>query len=165
MPVHVEISTPRRGSPVQRLFAWLAMGGPIGLIPWVPATWASLLTALACRALAPYMRSPEALVLWAVIFMLGGWACGAAELCLGSHDPRNVVLDEISGQWLVFLLAPGASWPAMLAGFGLFRFFDVVKPFPARQFERLPAGWGIMADDAMAGIYAGFALWLLLRWL
>lgn len=165
MPVHVEIATPRRGTPAQRLFAWLAMGGPIGLIPWVPATWASLLTALTCRALAPVMRSPESLGLWVLVFLFGGWACGAAEYCLDHHDPRNVVLDEISGQWLVFLLAPSASWLAMLAGFGLFRLLDVVKPMPARQLERLPAGWGIMADDAMAGIYAGIALWLLLRWL
>jgi len=78
----------------------------------------------------------------------------------GQSDPQFVVIDEISGQLIAlsnpFLLL---NWKSWLAGFILFRVFDVWKPFPARQAESLPGGWGIMADDWIAGIFAGLVLW------
>jgi len=75
------------------------------------------------------------------------------------------VIDEVSGQWLALLAGPallsGAlNWKSYLAGFILFRAFDIFKPFPARQAEALPGGWGIMADDWVAGVYAAGCLWL-----
>jgi phosphatidylglycerophosphatase A len=69
-----------------------------------------------------------------------------------------VVIDEVAGQMVAFLLVPHASWKLLLAGFALFRFFDVTKPFPAGRAERLPGGWGIMVDDVIAGAYALGAL-------
>jgi phosphatidylglycerophosphatase A len=76
-------------------------------------------------------------------------------------DPQWVVIDEVSGQlityYLFFWITP-LNWKSWLLGFILFRLFDIWKPFPARQLERLPGGWGIMADDWMAGIYAAIVL-------
>lgn len=147
----------------------LAVGGPIGWIPWVPATWASLATAAVWRGLvaAGWSRGsgwPVAAAA-AVMLVVGGFAATTAERLAGIGDPRNVVLDEIAGQSLTFLLAGAASWPLALAGFVLFRIFDVLKPPPARQAERARGGWGIMLDDVVAGGYAAAALWLLAKFL
>jgi phosphatidylglycerophosphatase A len=95
------------------------------------------------------------------IFILGVWAASGAEKFFGRPDPRYVVIDEVVGQMLTFLARPDRSWKWLLAGFVLFRIFDVVKPFPVRQAERLPAGWGIMMDDVAAGVYSMGALLLL----
>ncbi|MGB7153954.1 MAG: phosphatidylglycerophosphatase A, partial [Candidatus Acidiferrales bacterium] len=75
--------------------------------------------------------------------------------------PQFVVIDEVSGQFLTYLVALAPlNWKYLLLGFILFRGFDTWKPFPARQAESLPGGWGIMADDWMAGIYAAIGLWI-----
>jgi phosphatidylglycerophosphatase A len=88
------------------------------------------------------------------IFGLGVWAAGRAERLFGCRDPGPVVVDEVVGQMVTLLAWPGASWKVLLAGLALFRFFDVVKPFPAGRAEHLPGGWGIMTDDVVAGIYS-----------
>jgi len=72
-----------------------------------------------------------------------------------------VVIDEVAGQLIPFLAVPPSSWKWALAAFALFRFFDVLKPFPARRAERLPGGWGIMTDDVVAGVYALASLLIL----
>jgi phosphatidylglycerophosphatase A len=84
---------------------------------------------------------------------LGVWAAGEAEESFGRTDPGQVVIDEVVGQMLTFLLLPHATWKWLAGGFLLFRAFDIVKPFPARQAERIPRGWGIMLDDVLAGLY------------
>jgi phosphatidylglycerophosphatase A len=123
------------------------------------------------------------------ISLVGVWAGGKAANYLETKDPQVVVIDEVSGQCLTLLLAgslpifsklvtgdawsfslhlPGRSvyavthvnWKYLLVGFILFRLFDIWKPFPARQAESLPGGWGIMADDWVAGIYAALGLWI-----
>jgi phosphatidylglycerophosphatase A len=93
------------------------------------------------------------------------WAAGRVEKTSGKKDPQHVVVDEVSGQWLALLASPGAftgglGWKSFLAGLILFRAFDITKPFPARDAEALPGGWGIMADDWVAGVYAAALLWL-----
>jgi phosphatidylglycerophosphatase A len=88
-----------------------------------------------------------------ILFALGVWAAGIAESYFGRVDPGQVVMDEVVGQMLTFLLLPHATWKWLLGGFLLFRAFDIVKPFPARQAERFPRGWGIMVDDVVAGVY------------
>ncbi len=80
----------------------------------------------------------------------------------GKKDPSHVVIDEVAGQ-LVTLIACPITWQALLAGFILFRAFDIVKPPPVRSLERLPEGTGIVVDDLGAGIYALIVLQLLLR--
>ena len=87
------------------------------------------------------------------LFAAGVWAAGKAESFFGRTDPGQVVIDEVVGQMLTFLLIPRAAWMWLVGGFLLFRGFDIVKPFPARQAERIPRGWGIMIDDVVAGLY------------
>ena len=88
------------------------------------------------------------------------WAAGVVARASGIEDPGFVVVDEVLGQWIA--LAGLARWGAIgvSAAFLLFRLFDIWKPFPVRQLERLPGGIGINADDALAGIYAALVLWL-----
>jgi phosphatidylglycerophosphatase A len=120
-----------------------------------------------------------------VISLVGVWTASRTAGYLGSKDPQIVVIDEVAGQYLALFagsLLPGRfealqifggpysarsflwyplSWNCVLAGFILFRVFDIWKPFPARQAESLPRGWGIMADDWVAGLYAAFGIWIL----
>jgi phosphatidylglycerophosphatase A len=98
-----------------------------------------------------------------VLFVAGSWAGHVAERHFGRTDPGEVVVDEVMGM-IVTLFLTGVGWKGAVVGFLLFRVFDVVKPPPARQLERLHGGVGVMADDAMAAIYANLALRLCL-WL
>jgi len=120
-----------------------------------------------------------------LIAAIGVWSAGRAAKYWGIKDPQRVVIDEVSGQHLALLIGCGVpvwwraaplqdisdsfgfislsaplSWKYLLLGFILFRLFDIWKPAPARQAEALPGGWGIMADDWIAGIYAAIGLWL-----
>ncbi len=96
--------------------------------------------------------------------LVGLWAAQRAADYSGKKDPQFVVIDEVSGQHLTYLLALAPlNWKYMLAGFILFRVFDIWKPFPARQAESLHGGLGIMADDWIAGGYAALALGLARR--
>jgi phosphatidylglycerophosphatase A len=85
----------------------------------------------------------------------------------GKDDPREVVADEFAGQAVTFLAAPflfiPTIWVTAVLGFLLFRLFDIFKPWPARRLEKLPKGWGILADDLLAGVYAGAALLICLK--
>jgi phosphatidylglycerophosphatase A len=108
-----------------------------------------------------------------VALAVGVWAAGAEERRRGAGDPGPVVVDEVAGQWLTLipatLLLDGPRWPglalAAAAGFVLFRFFDVAKPWPVRRFEALPGGLGIMTDDVAAAAYAAACLAIALHWL
>lgn len=91
------------------------------------------------------------------LFLLGVPICTKAARLLGTEDPGSVVFDEIAAVPLVFLLVPVTPWSLCL-GFLWFRLFDVLKPWPIRRFERLPAGWGIMADDTVAALFAAGCL-------
>jgi phosphatidylglycerophosphatase A len=125
------------------------------------------------------------LLIAAVVAVAGVWSATRAANFWGLKDPQRVVIDEVSGQHLALLFAwsvaswlrtaqvAGApvqhvdilfdvalNWKYLLLGFILFRVFDIWKPFPARQAESLPGGWGIMADDWVAGVYAAIGLWI-----
>ena len=78
-------------------------------------------------------------------------------------DPQIVVVDEVIGQWITLAGAATFNWKTWLAGFALFRLLDMWKPAPARQLESLPGGWGIVADDVMAGLYGALAIFVLDR--
>lgn len=95
----------------------------------------------------------------AAIVALGRWA----ERFYGTKDPQEVVLDEVAGIFLTFAGFSVLRWTDLLAGFLLFRGFDIVKPFPARQAQGLPSGWGIVIDDLAAAVYANLFLraWVL----
>jgi phosphatidylglycerophosphatase A len=142
------------------LWAWTAgtfFGA--GLIKPGPGTWGSLAAAalwyLAARAAHPTTTN---LVIGtgiaAVALTLIGIAAGSIiERECGREDPGFVVIDEVAGQWIALAACPVEIGHALLA-FALFRLFDIVKPWPARQLERLHGGLGIMMDDVAAGVYA-----------
>ncbi len=162
--IQVATAFPRSASIGEKLQHLISIGGPIGFIPWVPATWASLVTAVAWFALNRQATPPVIAAVTAALFVLGGITATTSERILQSEDPRNVVIDEIAGQTLTFLLVAPVDWRLALAGFIFFRIFDVLKPFPARRLEHLYSGWGIMADDIMAGVYGAIALLALHHW-
>jgi phosphatidylglycerophosphatase A len=88
------------------------------------------------------------------------WSAAVTARETGREDPSMVVVDEVVGQWMSLAGANHLNWKSYLAAFLLFRLFDIWKPPPVRNLEALPGGWGIVADDAMAGVYAAAVLWL-----
>ena len=136
---------------------WIATGFGSGLAPVAPGTFgtfAALLPWLALREL------PLALYLGvlAAAFLLGIWAANWTIRRLGVHDPGLVVWDEFIGLWIALIAVP-ERWYFVLAGVALFRFFDIVKPWPVRWADRrVKGGFGTMLDDVLAGLYALVAL-------
>lgn len=94
-----------------------------------------------------------------IFCLLGIWASSRAVLIFKDKDPQKAVVDEVLGQLIVFLFVPFAlSWHFVLAGFLLFRLFDIWKPYPIDSLQNLPAGIGVCADDLVAGVYGGVCL-------
>ena len=131
-----------------------------------PGTWGSLATVLLWWLLAshlpPWARIPVILVLIVVVVAIGIPAATLEARGCGKKDPQHVVIDEVAGQ-LVTLVACPVVWQALLAGFILFRAFDITKPPPIRSLEKLPEGTGIVVDDLGAGVYGLIVLQLLLH--
>jgi phosphatidylglycerophosphatase A len=136
----------------QSLATLIATGLGSGYSPWAPGTAGSLVGLLLFvpLALAPLVAQLAATV---SVFAVGVWAATATARRTGLKDPGLVVVDEIAGMWVALLLMPFTAEVAVVAFFA-FRAMDIVKPYPARDLEHLPEGWGIMADDVMAGVYA-----------
>ena len=134
----------------------------LGRFPFAPGTVGSLATLPLIFLLYRAGGSPAVLA-GAVVAALAGYAtAGAAATKLGRPDPGPVVIDEVAGQFVALLFfAPTPT--ALVTGFLLFRLFDIWKPFPVRQTERLPGASGIMTDDLVAGLYANL-VHQLLRW-
>ena len=93
------------------------------------------------------------------IVPLAIWSADVTAKAQARKDPGLVVIDEVCGQWITLAGMINGSWKSWLLAFLLFRIFDIIKPWPARQFEALPGGTGIVADDVMAGIYAALVLY------
>lgn len=147
------------GRPQGGAAIWIATSAGAGYVPLAPGTAGAavglvLVAGVGRVPFAPPWSSVTLALLAGCLFGLGVWAAGKAEKFFGRVDPGQVVIDEVVGQMITFLAQPRASWKLLIAGFVLFRAFDVVKPFPARRAERLPAGWGIMVDDVVAGVYS-----------
>ncbi len=145
---------------------WIATAGGAGFFPIAPGTAGSVVGVAVVMALArlPLARPAAIAILAAgavVVFAVGVWAAGKAETYFGRTDPGQVVIDEVAGQMITLMLMPHATWKWLVGGFLLFRGFDIIKPFPARQAERIPRGWGIMVDDVIAGLYGMLALALI----
>jgi len=131
-----------------------------------PGTWGSLVTVLLwaglARGLAPELRTPAAIAFAVVVTLIGIPAATRVARGAGAKDPQFVVIDEVAGQ-LVALIGAPLAWQSLLAGFILFRVFDIVKPPPVRQLEVLPEGAGIVLDDIAAGLYALIVMHLFLH--
>jgi phosphatidylglycerophosphatase A len=137
---------------------FLAFGFGSGLAPWAPGTAGTLVAVL----LEWPMRSQSLelrLLVAAAMFAVGVWICGESARKLDAHDHPGIVWDEFAGYFLTMVLAP-EGWIWSLVGFALFRFFDILKPWPIREIDhRLGGGIGIMVDDTFAGVFAGVILW------
>ena len=131
-----------------------------------PGTWGALATGLLWWLLAshlsPSARIPVILILIVAVVAIGIPAATLEARSCGGKDPSHVVIDEVAGQ-LVTLIACPIVWRALLAGFILFRVFDILKPPPVRSLEKLPEGTGIVVDDLGAGVYGLIILQLLLH--
>lgn len=127
-----------------------------GFSPIAPGTAGSLV-GLALYWPLQMAASPVQVAVTALTYLAGVAASSRLAQRLGRKDPGAAVIDEVVGMWLTMLFLPFTPATAV-AGFLLFRVLDVFKPYPARQFEALPGGWGIMTDDVMAGIYANLLL-------
>ncbi|CAA9424491.1 MAG: Phosphatidylglycerophosphatase A [uncultured Pyrinomonadaceae bacterium] len=102
------------------------------------------------------------LIAFLLFCLLGIWAANRATQLFKNKDPQQAVVDEIIGQLITFLFVPFlVSWHFVVAGFLLFRLFDIWKPYPIDSLQNLPAGIGVCADDILAGIYAGTCLALI----
>lgn len=141
-------------------------------MPIAPGTWGSLPPALAFGIMVHFGAPAAAIVAVMVAFVVAASvacvACvPAVEALAGKTDPGEVVVDEVAGQAIVFLIIP-LLLPADLSmkqccfiaglGFLLFRVLDITKPWPIRKLEALPAGWGVLADDLLAGVFAALLL-------
>ena len=133
----------------------LATAGGVGYVPFAPGTFGSMV-GVALWAVLPSSWITQAIVIVA-LFVLGSWSGSVAEHHFGRTDPSQVVIDEVVGILMTLFLNP-VGWAGALAGFLIFRVSDIVKPYPSNRFERLPGGVGVMADDAMAAVYANLAL-------
>jgi len=138
----------------------------IGRLRPGPGTWGSIaalvLWAAIAYLLSPSLRTPVAIVLAVLVTLIGIPAATLVARASAVKDPQFVVIDEVAGQ-LITLIAVPLAWQTFLAGLILFRGFDIVKPSPIRQLERLPEGTGIVLDDVAAGIFALVTMHLLLH--
>ena len=178
--------------PVRSLKDYLALSIAtcgVGYLPLAPGTWGSLLAvglffpirtgldALLWKfppGLGPmeervaYTLTVLELIIVFCVAAVGVWAGSRVEKLSGTKDPGKVVIDEVAGQLVALFALPYnlSSWPYVILAFVLFRFFDIVKPYPARRFESLHGGLGIMADDIVAGLYAaiGVTIAVLVTW-
>lgn len=149
----------------------------VGYLPIAPGTWGSMVGIaiyISIERLLEYLRGAgfgfingpsqvevhAVLAVGLVLFALAGiWASARSIDLLGNSDPSEAVVDEVMGQLVVFSFVPfGISWRYILAGFLLFRLFDIWKPYPIDGLQELPGGLGVCADDLVAGVYAGVCL-------
>ena len=151
----------------------------VGYGPIAPGTWGSMVGVVIYIAVAisetkfnvflfngGFRLDQTSALIWAanavfltIFCLVGIWASGRTIPILGNLDPSEAVVDEVMGQLITFLFIPfGLSWPFILAGFLLFRLFDIWKPYPIDDLQALPGGIGVCADDIVAGVYAGICL-------
>ncbi len=145
----------------------IATGLGSGLLPGWPGTWGSLLALPLAWLLQGWLGTVGLAAAALLAFLVGCWATGRyiAASPDSDPDPSSVVIDEIAGQWLVLLVAPREiAWYAL--GFALFRFFDILKPWPIGWLERrVPGAFGVMLDDVAAAVCAMAILALALAWM
>jgi phosphatidylglycerophosphatase A len=126
-----------------------------GLVPFAPGTMGSLAAVvMAIPVATPWYLLAAAVILTPVAI----WSADVTARHLALKDPGLIVIDEVVGQWITLGGATHLNWRSLALGFVLFRLFDIWKPFPARRLEALPGGFGIVADDMMAGVYGSLVL-------
>jgi phosphatidylglycerophosphatase A len=133
----------------------------VGYFPVAPGTLTSAIIVLLYKFFLYRLSWPIYLFLFFALFALGTFVSDVTSRTLKKEDPRTVVIDEATGQFIaLFLLSP--QWTLCAANFFLFRLFDIVKPFPIKRVETFPRGFGIMLDDIVAAIFSGILVNLFL---
>ena len=139
-----------------------------GYITIAPGTIGSIVGLLVFWLIKDSASFTVEILVVTILFFVGVWASTIVEQVLESEDPGVVIVDEVVGMLVSLMLLPPTTTVIFLAFF-LFRFFDIVKPYPARWCEQLACGWGIMMDDVVAGLYVNvlihIALWIVPQWL
>lgn len=142
---------------------FLAFGFGSGLAPFAPGTFGTL-AAIPLYYLLAMLSWPFYLLTVIIAFLLGIYLCEQASKSLGVHDHGGIVWDEFVGLWLTLFLIPN-QWYWVMLGFMLFRFFDIVKPFPIKWLDKkVKGGFGIMIDDVIAGLFAWAVLMIVVSW-
>ena len=151
-----------------RFAVFIATAGYTGYFPFAPGTVGSAVGLVVYLLVWWTQSAILEVALIAGLFAAGVWAGTTAERYFGGVDPGPIVLDEVVGMLITLAFIP-VGWSGALAGFVLFRIFDVIKPWPAGKLEELHGGLGVMADDAMAAVYANLSLravmWMLPAWI
>ncbi len=144
----------------------------LGRLPIAPGTWGSIPPTIIFAMMAYFSASPALIsIVMAALAVAASVICAkfapAVIAATGNDDPGEIITDEFAGQAITFLTAPllitsaistSQICTAAIIGFLLFRLFDIIKPWPIRKLEKLPGGWGVLADDLLAGVYAAIAL-------
>jgi phosphatidylglycerophosphatase A len=148
---------------------FLAFGLGSGTAPYAPGTFGTAAAIPLYLLMVHWLQWPAYIVAVLALFGFGVWLCERTERDIGVHDHSGIVWDEFVGYFVTMAFVP-LAWYWVIAGFFLFRLFDVWKPFPVRQAERrFGGGFGNMVDDLLAGVYANLALqllvWVSRRWL
>ena len=144
---------------------FFALGFGSGLAPRAPGTFGTLAAVPLYWFLLQGLSLPWLLAVIAGSFVIGSWLCDATANNLGVHDHPGIVWDEFVGLWISCIALP-AGWSWLLAAFVLFRFFDILKPWPIRWLDsKVPGGLGIMVDDVLAGIFALALIQLAAMWI
>ena len=145
---------------MSRLALVIATWFGCGYAPKGPGTAGSLAALALAWLLTTYAGVPSIELAWLALLLAipGIWAADVVARFSGVKDPQIVVVDEVVGQWVTLAGATTLNWKSWLMALVLFRLFDIWKPPPVRQLERLPGGLGIVADDAMAGVYGALVL-------
>ena len=156
---------PRRNPGAFLIATWFGCGyAPVA--PGTAGSLAAIVIAIALHYGVGYTAGYERatlLLLTAILLAPGIWSASVVARETNKPDPQIVVVDEVIGQWITLASAATFNWKTWLAAFVLFRLLDMWKPAPARQLESLPGGWGIVADDVMAGLYGALAIFVLDR--
>lgn len=133
---------------------FLALGFGSGLAPKMPGTFGTLAALPLVVLLSHYASFSVYLMVTILVSIVGIWLCGKTAEDMGKHDDSSIVWDEVAGM-LITMLAVPLSWQTVLAGFVLFRFFDILKPWPISYLDKhVHGGFGIMIDDVLAGLFA-----------
>ncbi len=136
----------------------------VGNLPWAPGTWGSAVAVLAALGLHYLGGFPVLAVATVLVFFVGWWATAEATRGSDDHDPSEIVIDEVAGQWITLLVVSFGAWhaeidplrlyPGWIAGFVLFRLFDITKPSIIGWADRRGDALGVMLDDVFAGVFA-----------
>jgi phosphatidylglycerophosphatase A len=147
---------------VTRTAVLLATWFGCGYFPWGPGTVGSAAATLIAALIEIYFGLGRPVLLACTLVLLGPaiWSATRTARLLGKKDPGVVVVDEVLGLWVTLFGAAAHGWKVLLAGFLLFRLFDIWKPWPVRQLEKLPEGTGIVLDDLAAGMYGALILYI-----